>query len=85
MPITEALTPEHVDAVITEVFGPFQVLMSFDDSSLDLVLDACERLSHHLTAAVVSTDVRYRERRDLLRHPCSDYGRSAKPLVRPCW
>merc|ERR1719374_203896 len=45
-----------------EIFGPLQVLTSFDDDSLHLVLEACERMSHHLTAAVVSNDVRFQDR-----------------------
>jgi 1-pyrroline-5-carboxylate dehydrogenase len=59
VPITEALKPEHFDVVMTEIFGPFQVLMSYDDDSLELVLEACERIPHHLTAAVVSNDQRF--------------------------
>uniref|UniRef100_A0A7S1ANL2 Aldehyde dehydrogenase domain-containing protein n=1 Tax=Noctiluca scintillans TaxID=2966 RepID=A0A7S1ANL2_NOCSC len=62
VPIKEALKPEHFGAVMTEIFGPFQVLTSFDDDSLHLVLEACERMSHHLTAAVVSNDVRFQDR-----------------------
>lgn len=59
VPIEEALKPEHFGVVMTEIFGPFQVLTGYDDSNLELVLEACERMSHHLTAAVVSNDVRF--------------------------
>merc|ERR1740121_615182 len=59
VPLAEALKPEHFDLVMKEIFGPFQVLTSYDDSTLELVLEACERIPHHLTAAVVSNDPRF--------------------------
>lgn len=36
-----------------------QVVTEYDDSQLPLVLEALERMSHHLTAAVVSNDINY--------------------------
>jgi len=62
VPLAEALKPEHFDAVALELFGPFQVLTSYDDSTLDQVLEACEKMSHHLTAAVVSNDLRFQQK-----------------------
>jgi len=43
----------------TEVFGPFQVLTEYGSSSLPSVLEMTERMDAHLTAAVVSNDVRF--------------------------
>ena len=34
-----------------------QVVTEYDDSSLPMVLDALERMEHHLTAAVVSNNI----------------------------
>jgi 1-pyrroline-5-carboxylate dehydrogenase len=51
-----ALQNEHFERVTTELFGPFQVVVRFDDDDLDGVLAVMERISHHLTAAVVSAD-----------------------------
>jgi len=59
VPLKEALKPEHFDAVMTEIFGPLQVLTSYAEGELELGLEACERMSHHLTAAVVSNDPRF--------------------------
>jgi len=59
VPIEEMLKPENFGACATEIFGPFQVVTSFTDSTVDLVLEACERMSHHLTAGVVSNDVAF--------------------------
>ena len=42
------------DAVF--LFGPFQVVVTWGDGDLDKVLDVLERMSQHLTAAVVSAD-----------------------------
>tara|TARA_B110000305_G_C19052057_1_gene453132 strand:+ start:127 stop:672 length:546 start_codon:yes stop_codon:yes gene_type:complete len=62
VPLDELLKEENFDTCVTELFGPFQVLTSYDDASEDKVLEACERMSHHLTAAVVSNDVRFTDR-----------------------
>jgi len=59
VPLTEMLKEEHFSACTTEIFGPFQVVTSFSDDEICHVLDACERMSHHLTAAVVSNDVEF--------------------------
>merc|ERR1719245_84573 len=56
-----ALRPEHFHAVTTEIFGPFQVLTSYGDGELELVLEACERMEAHLTAAVVSNDPHFQD------------------------
>jgi 1-pyrroline-5-carboxylate dehydrogenase len=40
----------------TELFGPFQIVTQYKDNQIDDLLDICERMSHHLTAAVVSND-----------------------------
>merc|ERR1712217_235480 len=45
--------------VTKEIFGPFQVLTSHGDDTLKLVLEACERIPAHLTAAVVSNNPRF--------------------------
>ena len=50
---------ENFEVCTTEIFGPFQVVSHFDDTSVDLVLEACERMEAHLTAAVVSNDVMF--------------------------
>jgi 1-pyrroline-5-carboxylate dehydrogenase len=46
----------HFDLLTTEVFAPFQVVVSYGDREIDTVLGILARLSHHLTAAVVSAD-----------------------------
>lgn len=60
VPLKEMLKEEHFDACATEIFGPFQVVTTFGDDDTSDVLDACERMSHHLTAAVVSNDAAFR-------------------------
>jgi 1-pyrroline-5-carboxylate dehydrogenase len=51
-----ALRGEHFERVTTELFGPFQVIVVYRDGELDDVLAVLERISQHLTAAVVSAD-----------------------------
>ena len=40
----------------TELFGPFQVVTEYGNPQLEQVLDICESIPHHLTAAIVSND-----------------------------
>ena len=56
VPLEEMMKPEYFSLVTTEIFGPFQIVTSYNDDTLALVLEACERMQNHLTAAVVSDD-----------------------------
>ena len=56
VPLEQMLKEEHYTACATEIFAPFQVITYYNDDNLDQVLEALERMSHHLTAAVVSND-----------------------------
>lgn len=40
----------------TELFGPFQIVTEYGNAQLQQVLDICESVPHHLTAAIVSND-----------------------------
>uniref|UniRef100_A0A7S3LJU0 Aldehyde dehydrogenase domain-containing protein n=1 Tax=Aplanochytrium stocchinoi TaxID=215587 RepID=A0A7S3LJU0_9STRA len=63
VPLEEMLrNKENFELCTTEIFGPFQVITEYDDSSVDRVIEACERMSHHLTAAVVSSDIAFQHK-----------------------
>ncbi len=51
-----ALCGEHFELLTTELFGPFQLVSTYSDDELPTLLGLLERMSHHLTAAVVSAD-----------------------------
>lgn len=53
---------DHFEIVTTELFGPFQVVVVYADDDVSTVLDILERMSHHLTAAVVSADIPFQNR-----------------------
>ena len=57
-----ALQAAHFERVTTELFGPFQVVVAYRDEELEGVLAVMERISHHLTAAVVSADPVFQNR-----------------------
>ena len=59
VPLNEMLKEEHFYTCTTEIFGPFQVVTTYGDEEIRHVLEACERMSHPLTAAVVSNDVAF--------------------------
>jgi len=49
----------HFDLVCKEVFGPVTVAVKYGPYELDAVLEYCERMTEHLTAAVVSQDPQF--------------------------
>eukprot|EP00980_Cylindrotheca_fusiformis_P023867 scaffold11076_cov122-Cylindrotheca_fusiformis.AAC.11 len=59
VPLEEMMKDENFGACTTELFAPFQVLTTYNDDTLDSVLEALEKMSHHLTAAVVSNDPKF--------------------------
>ncbi|GAX24416.1 1-pyrroline-5-carboxylate dehydrogenase [Fistulifera solaris] len=59
VPLSEMMKGDNFEACATEIFAPFQVITYYNDETLSDVLDALERMSHHLTAAVVSNDVAF--------------------------
>lgn len=56
VPLDQLLHDQHFATCCKELFAPFQVVTEYSDATLDSVLEACEQMSHHLTAAVVSND-----------------------------
>lgn len=56
VPLETLVRDAHFGLATTEVFGPVQVVTSWADGQLPAVLNALERMSHHLTAGVVSND-----------------------------
>ena len=50
----EQINENNIELVTKEIFGPFQVVTSYEN--IDNVLDICEQINDHLTAAVVSND-----------------------------
>ena len=93
VPISEALKDDHFQTVTTEIFGPLTVITDYKDSEKDKVIEACERMNAHLTAAVVSNDIQFVQhmlantvkRDNICWHACAHYRGAAKSLVWPSW
>jgi len=62
VPLEQLLKEEYFDICTTEIFAPFQVVTEYNDSTLEDILKACEGMSHHLTAAVVSNNVLFQNK-----------------------
>lgn len=60
VPLRELRKPRTFGLATTEVFGPLQVVTEYKTSEIDKVIDCCERMTAHLTAAVVSKDEQFR-------------------------
>ncbi len=56
VPIKHFRSEKKFKLLTTELFGPFQIVTEYGQNDLDNVLEIMERMSHHLTAAVVSND-----------------------------
>jgi 1-pyrroline-5-carboxylate dehydrogenase len=56
------LSNGHFDLLTTELFGPFQIIASYNDDELGTVLGLLEKISHHLTAAVVSANAEFQNK-----------------------
>eukprot|EP00877_Chromochloris_zofingiensis_P001060 jgi/Chrzof1/10955/Cz05g18170.t1 len=59
VPMEAFKDPKNFELITTEVFGPFQVMTEYADDELPEVLDIMERMSHHLTGAVVSNNMTF--------------------------
>jgi 1-pyrroline-5-carboxylate dehydrogenase len=60
--LSELLKKGNFELCTTEIFGAFQVVVEYADNELDSVLECLERMSAHLTAAVVSNDVLFQQK-----------------------
>ena len=58
----DVLAGNHFEQVTTELFGPFQVVVRYGDDDISTVLECLERMSNHLTAAVVSNSIEFQHR-----------------------
>ena len=59
VPLDQLLDEKWFGLCTTEVFGPFQIVTQWKDVSD--VLECIHRMDHHLTAAIVSEDVSFRQ------------------------
>jgi hypothetical protein len=55
-------SPEAYATATREVFGPVQIAVEWTDAQRPLLDAALERMEHHLTAGIVSNDVRFVQR-----------------------
>ena len=62
VPLKHFSDPKLFDKLTQEVFGPVQVVTEYDDSELDVVLEILNKVPLHLTAAVVSNDIKFRQK-----------------------
>jgi 1-pyrroline-5-carboxylate dehydrogenase len=60
VPLKEMRKARVFPLATREVFGPLQVVTEYRLRELDSVLEVCERMHAHLTAAVVSRDEQFR-------------------------
>jgi len=59
IPIESLKDPECFKVAISELFGPFQVIVDWKEGQLPLVLQILNSMENHLTAGVVSNDIRF--------------------------
>jgi len=59
IPIESLKDPKVFRLAITELFGPFQIMVDWKEGQLPQVLDVLNSMENHLTAGVVSNDIRF--------------------------
>jgi len=59
VPINAFLNPMNFKLLTREIFGPFQLVVEYDDQSLFQVLKTINLMPHHLTAGIVSNDPKF--------------------------
>lgn len=57
-----AMQSGDFDLLSKELFGPFQIVVTYGDGELDTVLSLFEQMQNHLTAAIVSADIQFQNR-----------------------
>jgi 1-pyrroline-5-carboxylate dehydrogenase len=57
-----AMQSGDFDLLAKELFGPYQIVVTYGDGDLDTVLSLFEQMQNHLTAAVVSADIQFQNR-----------------------
>lgn len=62
VPFKNFLDPAAFPILTSEIFGPFQVVTDYEDKDINDVLKTFEKIPLHLTAAVVSNDVAFKQR-----------------------
>tara|TARA_Y100000590_G_scaffold90669_2_gene102293 strand:- start:16209 stop:17765 length:1557 start_codon:yes stop_codon:yes gene_type:complete len=60
VPIKELLTT-NFELITKEVFGPFQVIVSFSDKEINQMKKVLEKITQNLTAAIVSDDTFFQQ------------------------
>ena len=60
IPIRELLGKNFIQ-ITKEVFGPFQVIIVYENNDLDIVKECLEQISQNLTAAIVSNDMHFQQ------------------------
>jgi len=62
VPMAEFLKPHYFEICKKEIFGPFQVVVEYNDGDLDAMLATLEKTDAYLTAAVVSRDIQFQNK-----------------------
>ena len=60
VPIQELLS-DNFELITKEVFGPFQVVVSYSDKEVDKIKEVLEKITQNLTAAIVSNDTFFQQ------------------------
>jgi len=56
VPLRRLALPDHFDLVTKELFGPLQIITTYGDQHVEVLLSILERIKPRLTTAIVSND-----------------------------
>ena len=57
----DQLLGKDFEVITSEVFGPVQVVVVYENKDLSIIMEALERIPQNLTAAIVSNDVHFQQ------------------------
>ena len=53
---------DDFELITTELFGPFQIIVEYDDNDLSKITSILERITNRLTAAIVSNEIPFQQK-----------------------
>ena len=53
---------DDFELITTELFGPFQIIVEYDDNDLSKITSILERITNRLTAAIVSNEISFQQK-----------------------
>ena len=58
----DLLLGDKFELITTELFGPFQIIVEYEDNDLSKITSILEKITNRLTAAIVSNEIPFQQK-----------------------